>query len=442
MKKRNKTGAILVIIAVLIYGNSGIVRASLQETGDSLLLKDVLSRVVSTYPTVKAAMEAIHNADIHIEMARSAYYPEADITGNYSNMGPVTELSIPDMGTFKLFPENNYSMSFNIRQVIYDFGRTQQNIKIETENKSIGEKTLGQVKQNLSLYTINNFYALLYLQAAINIKDEQIKALNEHLNYIEKMRQTGSATEYQVLTTRVRISAVENQKVDLLTAISSQQASLKSLLGLDQYQNPLVKDDLSGDMPGQSADSLISFALLNRNEVILNQERTSLAELKYGMAKLQNRPVINFLASGGAKNGYVPDLYRIRPNYVVGVSIRIPIFDAMKTKNSVMLAQSSITSLSYESENTKRNVTKEVVEAEANVIASEKKVGQFNLQLEQAMKAYSLAETNFSAGVITNLDLLDTNTALSESRLQLLKARIDYSLSIYRLKAAIGERIY
>ena len=40
--------------------------------------------------------------------------------------------------------------------------------------------------------------------------------LNEHLDYVEKMRATGSATEYQVLATKVKISTVESQKVDLM----------------------------------------------------------------------------------------------------------------------------------------------------------------------------------------------------------------------------------
>ena len=88
-------------------------------------------------------------------------------------------------------------------------------LHFENENKAIGEQTLEQVKQKLSLFTVNNFYALVYIQAAIKIKEEQLIALNEHLDYVEKMRATGSATEYQVLATKVKISTVESQKVDL-----------------------------------------------------------------------------------------------------------------------------------------------------------------------------------------------------------------------------------
>jgi outer membrane protein len=409
---------------------------------DSLSLKNIIENVVKYHPSVKLAGEALNNADARIGLAKTGYYPEADMTANFSNMGPVTKLTIPDMGTFQLFPENNYSAAINYRQLVYDFGRTRQNIALENENKVIGEKTVEQVKQKLSLYAVNNFYTLAFIQAAITIKDEQLAALNEHLGYVEKMMSTGSATEYQVLATKVKISTVESQKVDLIAVLKTQQAALNSLLGNDQATTPVVKTELSVNHPVIPSDSILSFAFKNRDEVILNQKKTELAGLRYDLVRLQNKPVINLLASGGAKNGYVPYLDKIRPNYVIGLGIRIPLFDGMKNKYNLSQAQSAITSLSYESESAKRNVSNELYEAEAYMFAAEKKVNQFMLQLAQALKAYSLAETSFKSGMITNLDLLDANTSVSESRLMLLKARIDYAASIYKLKAALGERIY
>ena len=105
----------------------------------------------------------------------------------------------------------------------------------------------------------------------------------------------------------------------------------------------------------------------------MNEKKTSLAEMRYDLIRLQNKPVINIIASGGAKNGYIPDLARFTPNYVVGLGIRIPIFDGMKNKYNLSQAQSAITSLSYESEFTKRNISNELYESEAYMFAAEKK---------------------------------------------------------------------
>lgn len=433
-------------LAFMIFLNSIIVGQSLMDkskpTADSLSLRSLIQQVVSTYPSVKIAEEAIRNADSRISLAKTGYNPEVDMTASFANLGPVTKLTIPSFGTFQLYPGNNYSASVNLRQLVYDFGRTRQNIELENENKAIGEQTLEQVKQKLSLYTVNNFYTLLYLQAAIKIKDEQIAALNEHLQYIEKVMATGSATEYQVLTTKVKISTIESQKVDLMAAQTAQQAALNSLLGNDNAGKPVVRNELTVVPPVIQSDSILSYAYHNRDEVLINEKKVTLAELRYGMTKLQNKPLLSLQASGGAKNGYIPYLNRLTPNYVIGMGLRVPLFDGMKNKYNLSQAQSAITTLSYESEFTKRNISNEVFESEALMFASSKKVSQSELQLKQALKAYSLAETSFKSGVITNLDLLDANTSVSESSLMLLKARIDYAASVYKLKAALGERIY
>jgi outer membrane protein len=409
---------------------------------DSLSLKYIIDRVVSTYPTVKVAEEAINNADARIGLARTGYNPELDVTAAYSNLGPVSQISIPDMGSFQLYPQNNYSAALNVRQVVYDFARTKKNISLESENKAISQQALEQVKQRLSALAVSNFYTLAFLQAAIRIKQEELDALKEHLSYVEKKVATGSSTEYEVLTTKVRISAVESQEVDLNAALTNQQSLLNSLLGNEQSATPVVKTELMVDIPVIQTDSILSFALRNRDEMLINKRRTTAAEIRYDIAGVQNKPMLNFIASGGAKNGYIPDLYKITPNYVIGIGLRIPIYDGSKTKYNLLQAKSAITSISYETDYTKRNISTELSEAETYMFSAGKKVSQYELQLAQALRAYSLAETSFRSGSITNLDLLDSNTSVSESRLLLLKARIDYSASVYKLKAAMGERLY
>ena len=442
-----KFKTILIVISLLPgLDNQGFCQVnnnlSAAPASDSLSLKTIISEITKSHPSIKGVEETLNNADARIGLARSGNYPQIDVTANYSNMGPVTKIAIPNMGTFQLFPENNYSGAINYRQVVYDFGRTRQSIAIETEGKVIGEKALEQAKQKISAATINNFYTLAFLQEAIKIKNEELATLAEHLKYVETMKSTGSANDYQILSTKVKISTVEGQKVDMIAALTVQQSYLNCLMGLSEKNVPVVRKELSVYPPETDSDSLISFAFKNRDELKMNNDKATLAQMKYDLIKSVNRPLISLLATGGAKNGYLPDLNAIKPNYLVGVGITVPLFDGMKTKYNLQQAESAISSLSYETESAKRNITSEVMETRAYMKAAIQKVKQFELQLAQALKAYSLAETSFKSGVITNLDLLDANTSVSESSLLLLKARIDYVASIYRLRAALGERLY
>jgi outer membrane protein len=446
MNNRTRTLISLLLAFSLLPGNIKAAEPENQTSSgpgqsDSLSLSMIIEEIVRNHPTIKEAEEALKNADARIGLAKTGYYPVVDASAGFSNIGPVLKFTIPQMGTIQLYPENNYSGSVNYRQVIYDFGRTRQNIDIETENKTLGAQALEQVKQKMSLAAVNSFYTIAYLQEAVRIKDEQLATLEEHLTYVKTMKATGSATDYQILSTEVRISAAQSQKVDLLSSLSIQQAYMGSLLGREDFR-AAVREELDMELPSINPDSLQQYALQHRDEMIISREKTSLADLRYDLIQTTNRPMISMSISGGAKNGYQPDLNTLKANYSAGIGISIPIFDGMKTKYNLMQAKSAINNAQYETENTRRSITSDIREAQSYLESARQKVSQSALQLDQALKAYALAETSFGAGTITNLELLDANTAVSESKLMLLKARVDYAASIYRLKAALGERLY
>jgi outer membrane protein len=435
--------SIIFLTAILPQGSSQGGQQSVNSLpGDSLSLQYIISEIIRQHPTVKSAEEALNNADARIGYARTGYNPNIDFGASYSNLGPVIKLTIPSMGTFQLFPENNYSAAVNLRQTVYDFGRTKQSIEIENRNRVYTEEAIEQVKQKMAVAAITNFYSLLFLQEAFIIKDEQLSDLNTHLDYVKKLKSTGAATDYQILSTNVRISEIESQKADILAAIKIQQAVLNSFLGQNDKNSPVVKKELYQDKILFTGDSLLPYALRNRDEMLLEKEKINIARLRYDLTRTQLRPIISAMASGGAKNGYVPDLNQIKPNYTVGVGLAVPIFDAGRTKYNLKMAESSIKTLNLETENTMRTISAEVTESIAYMDLAIQKMKQQELQLDQALKANELAGISFKSGVVTNLELLDANTNLSQSRLMLLKSRIDYEVSIYRLKSTLGIRLY
>lgn len=428
-------------LSLLAAGLLSVQSAQSQEK-DSLTLTTIINEVVQNHPAVIKASEDLQVADAKIGIARSGTLPNVDFTSSYSRVGPVPVIDVPNLGSFSLVPHDNYSAAFNVNQTIYDFGKTDRSIELEKEGKELSRQSIEQVKQKLSQAVISNYYTLVYLQEALKIKDEQLKTLNEHLNYIKKKQETGSATQYEILTTQVRISTIENQRTDIETARQIQVAQLNSLLGMPESTNQVVKNELQVTMPASQNDALMEAAMQNRDEMKLASEKTKLAQLRYNLTDVQNNPVINGFVSGGIKNGYTPNLYDPKPNFVAGLGLKIPILDGKRSKYNLQQAQSAIQGNNQDTEITRRGIVNEVVESEANVQASQKKVEQGELQLRQASQAYSLAKVRYESGVITNVELLDGSTAISESRLQLLKAKIDYTVSLYKLKSAIGERLY
>jgi len=408
------------------------------NTKDSLEFRQVLKQVLETHPMVLKAKEGITAAEAGIGLAKSAWYPNIDAEAGYTRIGPVPTITIEHLGSIEMAPGNNYSGALTIGQTIYDFAKTKRNIKLEESNRELSEKNVEMVRQKLTLLTAMSFYSLIYLQEAINIKDVEINTLNEHLDFVKRKNETGSATQYEILTTQVRISAAENQKVDLETSRKSQLGNLNSLLDLPVNTLLHVKNSFIPVNPGTQTDSLINYALDHRYEMVIAKLNQQHADLKLSAVKIQNNPAFRAFAKGGVNNGYFPNLDQPVLNFAAGVVFKVPLFDATRRKYNLIQATSQINVSKDETDLTKRQISTEVNESECNITAAQQKIKQGELQVKQAEDALALAKVSFNAGVITNLDLLDAETSAAESRLTLLKARVDYAVSLVKLDLSMG----
>ena len=281
-----KSIKIFIIVCISIGSIS-----SLSAQSDSLSLQSILTQVMNNYPSIKKEIQDINAADARLGLAKSTYLPDVFFNSSYTRIGPVSSMTLPGLGTFELYPANNYSATLNYNQTLYDFGRTSNNIELETQNKQMISMSADQTKQKLSSFVIDVYYSIVYLQEAITIKDEQIKTLNEHLRFVEKKKETGSATQYEVLTTQVKISTIENQKTDLQAALEVQISRLQSLLGNTDKNSVVLQMDLQPIHYIQSIDSLSNYAYQNRPEIKLSKQKESILNAKYEYVNSLNNPI-------------------------------------------------------------------------------------------------------------------------------------------------------
>ena len=409
---------------------------------DSPNLNTVLSKVLKTYPTLQKARTAIEASEEKINLARSAYHPYVDVNASYSRIGPVPEINFPPYGEFKLFPENNYSASVNYHQNLYDFGKTASRVELEAQNRKLADLNYSLTQQALSMQTINLFYSLVYIQNALSIKEQQLINLRELVDFTKKKMETGSSTNFELLTTQVKLSATESQITDLHSTKTHELSVLSSLLDSlvsdsVNFSQKFISEPFNGEQ-----QELINKALDQREELKSAMEDKNLSLIQYNIARSQNRPDLGIYALAGEKNGYVPEIEKIRFNYAAGLSFNIPVYDGAREKSRLALARTGMIMADDDLDLAKRKVVNEVVESYSNLKSAWSKINQFQLQEKMASEAYSLAKVNYQAGAITNLDLLNAETNLSDSRLMLLKSRIDYVLSLYILKMSIGEKLF
>ena len=216
---------------------------------------------------------------------------------------------------------------------------------------------------------------------------------------------------------------------------------MNSLLGLPVRTVIKVQGNFVYTQPGMNPDSLIPYALDHRYEMVMVHLHEKHAQLELRSTKAMNYPSLGAFVDGGFKNGYFPDLNKFTPNFAAGVGLKVPIFDATRRRSSMRIAASQISMARSDLEQTTRDISTEVYQNETNMLASLKKIDQGNLQVNQAREALELAAISYKTGAITNLDLLDAETALEESRVNLLKARIEYAINVVRLNISVGNPV-
>ncbi len=411
-------------------------------TNDTLNLEQAIQLAVSNHPLVERARQNIKVSQAQVGLANSNYYPDISGDANYTRIGPVSKITIPELGNFELFPANNWDIHVGINQTLYDFGRRSTGVDFAEANLKTTTDSLDFVKWNLAYQTASTFYLILILHQNIAVLDEQIAALNEHLDISQKRFQTGSATKLDILTTEVRVASANSNRIDAVNALKTQEINLRQLIGYP----PDKPIDLLGDFVitpvTLKSDSLLAAAMSQRMEIRTFEDAEKSASLQVKLAGLSDKPTLSVGLISGLKNGYIPNLNQLKANYVATVNLQMSLFDGFRTRHNKEMADARLLGAEARTGDAKRRITAEVEQAISGTQASLNKINNAEVQVKRAEEALAMAQAQYNAGVVTNLDLLDAQTSLSEARLVYLRAKYDYVNNLNTLDRATGRKIW
>jgi|WetSurMetagenome_2_1015567.scaffolds.fasta_scaffold07587_4 outer membrane protein len=414
--------------------------AARPPAGDSLTVEQAVRMTLADHPLVRQAGYGASAADARIAASRSPYYPDISASGLYTLLEPVPSMEIPRMGSFQFYPENNYDFHLGVRQTLYDFGRIATGVELAEAGRRTAGDYVEVVKSNLAYQTIGVFNAMLILRQTIAVLDEQITALEAHLGVSAKKIQAGTATDFDSLTTEVRIAAARNDRIDAARALENQEIAFRQLTGLPNDRPVLLKGSFAAEIRAIAPDSALAEANRRRPELVMSRDSENGAAVQARLASLGNKPSLAFNVTSGFKNGYVPDLNDLKANVAAGVQLLVPIFNGYRTRHQTEEADANVRAARARTADVERQIAGEVAQAVAGVRSSLSKIENSNVQVRQAEAALSRAEAQYEAGVATNLDLLDVQTALAQAKLIRLRSIYEYTISSNALDRATGKR--
>ncbi len=426
-----RTMVFLLIFSSGLFAKEGI--------PDSLTVENAIQLTLENNPLIQRTSRQIAASKARVEQSRSGFYPNAGANLSYSLVGPVPSLDFPGFGKIELFPQNNYDFAVSVGETVYDFGRRSAIVNLNSSQVQTAGDNLELVKQQLVHQTMSVFYSMLFLRQNIAVIDDQINTLNEHMTVTRKLVESGSATGFDTLTTKVRIAAAQNQKIDIKNSLRKLYVNLHRLLGIDDGTPLNLKGKLIFAAIAVNQDSLLSLALKNRFEMKISHDNEVTASLHQHLASLLNKPTLNAHAGYGFKNGYYPDLNKLMQNWQAGVQVQVPIFDGFLTKNKMAEAHVEYQAAKDQSRVVRDQIAADVLQSIADVKASKDKLATSSLQVDQAKAAVDIARVRYKSGVATNLDLLDAETELAQAKLMYSRALYEFVVSRINLQQAIGN---
>ena len=428
----------VVLIAGWCFGSA------LAQTGpsDSITVERAVSLTLQNHDAVRQAEYDVRASDARINVNGSARYPDVSFDGEYVRIGPVPQFNLPGQGPLELAPYNNYDLHLGLRQTLYDFGKTKANVRLAEMSRQTAADRVELVKFNLAYQTMSVFNSILILHQRIAVLDEQLQTLSQHLDMSVKKIAAGTATDFDTLTIQVRIAVVRSDRIDALHALEAQEIMFRQLTGLPSDTPINLSGSFAHDKVLLNPDSLVKAATQQRPELTMSRDAETSAAAQMHLVSLGDKPHLDLDIASGFKNGYEPNLNTWRGNYAAGLELKIPVFNGFKTKHEEAEADANLNSARAHTSDLERQIHSDVRQAIAGVNSSLEKIASTETQVRQAEEAVSMARVRYNAGVITNLDLLDAETALSQTKLIRLRAFYDYTVSLNELDRATGRKVW
>ncbi len=295
------------------------------------------------------------------------------------------------------------------------------------------------VKQQLTL----QFYKALAAKALMDVAEQNLKTLTDHLKDAQALKKAGIATSYDVLRVDVQVSEAKSEVLNTRDAYDLAKFKLGEFLGKENEARELVGK--LPVLPSQVIEQAKSLRIEKRADLLSLKEKVdSLYDLdaansRYWSPKISAYGQYQYYNN---INDQFSDSERFREAYQIGLNLTWNFFDGLssiaKSHQSSAQAQQMDTTLTMarlkakqDFEFWKRKLTYFKTVYESKVV-----------DVEKSAEAIRLAKEGRRAGTRTSTELLDAELDLFRSRAGQVNSQIGVIESLINLELTTGQPLY
>jgi outer membrane protein TolC len=348
--------------------------------------------------------------------------------------------------SFIQIPDQNWNSDIRVQQSIYEGGRMTSSLR---SAKLTRQQALLNFQSLLADTLLNVRVAyddVLVAQQQIAVNEASVKLLTHELEDTQKRYKAGTVPQLDVLRAKVELANERPRLIEAKNSYRIGKNNLLNLLGCNLPQSiwediPLDLSDTLLDTPlNVDLPAALASALEKRPELAALRKAEALRREDVVQARAGFKPSAQIFGgyqwqSLPYENNISADLY----GWVVGAQISWNIFDSGLTRGKIEESKARYEQARLDVDESRRQIELEVRTAYSNFIeAREVLESQKEVQAE-AEEALRQAEARLAAGSSTQLDVLDSQTALTQARTTQAQALHDYSVARARLQRAEGE---
>lgn len=410
-------------------------------------LDDALRMAAGESETVWVAEAGVMRAVGNQRIARSGFFPQLNGTASYTRTlrSQFEDLNFgapPDDGEggegggidLPFGRENQYSLGLSLSQLIFDGGQTSaRNRAAQAQRRSAEIGVDSAIAQTLLDVTQAYFDAQLG-DRLVQIAEASLAQSEETLRITDVAFQVGDRAEFDVLRARV---ARDNQ---LPVLIRQRTQRVEAYLRLKQLLEVPAEDDLVlttgvGDAVPRFATASDASAE-NRAPVRQAAETVAASEAQVDQAQAQRLPLVQ-LTSQYAPVAYptsgLPGYDDFQEDWSVTLGLSIPILTWGRLRGNVMVAQGTLSEAKARLEQAReaaeleaRTYRNDLSEAEAALTGNTSTV-------EQAERAFQIAQVRFREGISSQIELTDSRLLLEQAQVNRAQALRDVQVARARL---------
>ncbi len=434
---------IVAFLSLLMFAVLGM-EARAQEKL-TLTLDKSISLALSENPRYLATQQGVDAAQAQVRYAAAQFFPTFDANGMQNLDKKVFILDFPSFipgGRPQRIPfdfTKTYQFTLNFTVPLFTGGRLTAGYRQAKYNLLATEEGVRQTSQETVLGVKKSFYTYLLTKELVKVTEEALGLAEKLLQNVKNMSEVGMASRLDLLRAEVRVSNLKPPVIQARNSVSVAELGLKTILGLDLAQPVEIVGELSYQPLEVNLQESLNKAMANRPELSqLNYQKRIAGE----MEKIARASSLPTLAVSGNYN-YWSNFFNFKRNnwesyYSFNLVLSIPIFQGLSTPAQVAQAKAQTRQIEFTERALINQIKFEVESAILNINQAKESLMSQEKNVEEAKESVRVAELNYTEGLITITDVGAAQVALSEARINYLRALYDYQIAQAELEKATG----